>query len=106
MLDAVTKTMEKRGYSVKPTGGKGEVTILDEKVFFAISEKVTRYEPKVSPEEKAKDPYKYYHRYAYKSSGKLALAIWLGSYSAWRTWQNNWKRTVEECLQDFMIGLI
>ncbi len=106
ILDAVIKAMEKRNYSVKSTEDKGEVTILDEKVSFAISEKVTRYELKVSPEEKAKDPYKYYYRYAYKSSGTLTLSIWLGSYSAWRTWKDNRKKTVEDCLQDFMIGLI
>ncbi len=106
ILDAVINAMEKRGYSVKSTEGKGEVTILDEKISFAISEKVSRYEPKISPEEKVKNPYKYYDRYAYKSTGTLALSIWLGSYSAWRTWQDSRKRTVEECLQDFMIGLI
>jgi len=106
ILDAVINAMEKRGYSVKSTEGKGKVTILVEKVSFAISEKVTRYEPKVSPKGKAKDPYKYYYRYAYKSTGTLTLSIWLGSYSAWRTWQDNRKSTVEDCLQDFMIGLI
>ncbi|MGK2906464.1 MAG: hypothetical protein ACSLFH_08995 [Desulfuromonadales bacterium] len=106
ILDAVTKALEKRGYSVKSTEGKGEVTILDEKISFAISEKVIRYEPKISPEEKAKNPYKYYDRYAYKSTGTLELSIWLGSYSAWRSWKDSRKRTVEDCLQDFMIGLI
>lgn len=106
ILDSIIKALEKRGYSVKSTEGKGEITLLDEKINFAISEKVSRYEPKVSPEEKAKNPYKYYQSYAYKSTGTLELSIWLGTYRAWRAWKDNRKRTVEECLQDFMIGLI
>ena len=106
ILDALVKALEKRGYRVTSSDGNAEVTVLDEKLTFTIEEPAKRFENVVTPEQRKKDPYLYYHKYRYVPTGNLVLKIDKLYYGAWKSWKDDKARKIEDCLNEFMVGLV
>lgn len=106
IMDALVKSLEKRGFRVTSNEGKTEVVILDEPITFSIFESTKRYELVVTPEMRKKAPYRYYQRYGYNPSGVIELKIDTLTYGARSTFKDRKNKRVDDQLNDFIVCLI
>jgi hypothetical protein len=112
ILDAALKALDTRGYQVSVTeqenGSVTSVLVGQERIAFSLRETVSRVE-RPSPERRKRTPEPFYEwskSYDYVPTGRLALQLeptWLGVR---RTWSDGAKQRLEECLHDFIVGLV
>jgi hypothetical protein len=119
ILDALVKRFVERGFSVSFRNDpyktyKGQdltyVTVLNQKIEISLEELVRKVEMVLTPQEK-KDLEKHlwtsFEKYKYVPSGELVLKI---NNVYWGNIQHSWadgkKARLENCLNDFVIGLI
>ena len=113
IMDALVKAIEKRGFKLcqnsKIDGGVS-VGVNGEMLSFILDERVMRNDHLLNEEEKkkiAKDRW-YLHslpKYDYVPTGKLSLRI-EGWYDSRSTWGDAKIQRVENCLNDFLAGLV
>ena len=106
ILDALAKALEKRGFSVESRDGQAVAVILDEPIKFFLYETTTRSEFVVTDDMRKKNPYKYYPRYVYASSGVLELNIDVWGYGMRKHYKDGKRKQLENRLNEFIIGLI
>jgi len=119
ILDALVKMFVERGFSVSFRNDpyntyKGRdltyVTVLNQKIQISLEEPVRKLERVLTPQEKKdleKHPWKYFDKYSYVPSGELVLKInnvYWGNIR--HSWADGKKAKIENCLNDFVIGLI
>jgi hypothetical protein len=105
-MDALVKSLEKRGFRVTSNEGKTEVVILDEPITFSIFESTKRYVLVVTPEMRKKAPYRYYQRYGYNPSGVIELKVDTLTYGARSTFKDRKNKRVDDQLNNFIVCLI
>ena len=111
IMNALIKSLEKRNLSV--TIGKGWykdrdetfVTILGEKISFGIREPSNRKDREPTAQEK-KEGRKPYPRFEYIPSGRFSLKINESAGDIRKTWTDGEKLRIENCLNEFVVGLI
>ena len=106
ILDALAKALEKRGFSVESRDGQAVAVVLDEPIKFSFYETTTRSEFVVTPEMQKKNPYKYWPRYVYDSSGILELNIDVWAYGTRKHYKDGTRKRLEDRLNEFIVGLI
>ncbi|MCC6207515.1 MAG: hypothetical protein IT488_05125 [Gammaproteobacteria bacterium] len=114
IMDALVKALEVRGYAVAVQDEPKRmttVTVLEEALEFALEEAVLYKERELTPAElkrKEREPWAYrYPQYDIVTTGRLALKIRNVSLRGARlTWADGKRQRVEDCLNDFVIGLI
>ena len=106
ILDALTKALEQRGFSVESRDGHAVAVVLDEPIKFSLYETTTRSEFVVTDEMRKKNPYKYYPRYVYNSSGVLELNIEVWAHGTRKHYKDGKRKRLEDLMNEFIIGLI
>jgi hypothetical protein len=113
LMDALLKALESRNFKVSISGrsyGYGEsittVTALGIVHEFGLKENFTQIKNEL-PKKRKHSSIHYYPAVGYKPSGRFTLAIkgYVGDGSRTR-WSDGKKQRVEDCLNDFIIGLI
>jgi hypothetical protein len=119
ILDALVKRFVERGFPVSFRNDQYNtyrgrdltyVTVLKQKIEISLEEPAGKVERILTPQEKKdfeKHPWKYSDKYTYVPSGELVLKI---NNVHWgnirRCWSDGKKAKLEDCLNDFVIGLI
>lgn len=119
ILDALLKGLDKRGFCLSLSSDPynphrnrnlSHVTVLKQKIEISLDEPVKKVDRVLTPAEekdRLKHPWKYHEKSVYVPSGELALRI---NNVHWgeirRTWSDGKKVRLQDCLNDFMIGLI
>jgi hypothetical protein len=114
IMDALVRALEARGYTVAVQDEPKRmttVTVLEESLEFGLEEAVLRKERELTPAElkrMERDPWAYrYPEYDILATGRLALKIKDGClHGARLTWADGKRQRIEDCLNDFVIGLI
>ena len=104
IMDALVKALALRGIPVvaDTESLSTHIVLFDEKVKFGIREVVNRTEP-----PKDKKSYSWdYHKYEYTPTGRLSLMIKEWCHDIRKTWNDGKKQRIENCLNDFLVGLI
>ena len=112
IMDAVIKSLEKKDYPVTMGGHQDEtyVTIFGEKIRFGIREPSNQRDRAPTAEEKSNHeryPSLYRGKWTeFIPCGRLSLLIKEYPDGIRKTWSDGKKQDIENCLNDFLIGLI
>lgn len=119
ILDALVKRFVERGFPVSFRNDQYNtyrgrdltyVTVLNQKIEILLEEPARKIERILTSQEKKdieKNPWRSYEKYTYVPSGELVLKInnvYWGNIR--HTWADGKKARLENCLNDFVIGLI
>lgn len=80
--------------------------MLDEPIKFSLNETTKRSDFVVTDEMRKKNPYKYYPRYIFDSSGILELNIDVWAYGTRKHYKDGKRKRLEDRLNEFIVGLI
>lgn len=112
IMDALVKALETRGYSVSIDPKNKDATtvsILGQMLDIRLEESVKRTDHVLTPDEKKRQKESYWAyapRYDFHPTGQLALRIKEWSNGKRRNWSDGDRRRLEDCLNDFLTGLI
>ncbi|HET7552354.1 MAG TPA: hypothetical protein VFK04_13780 [Gemmatimonadaceae bacterium] len=106
VYDALLKGCEERGWAVAVTERDQDsttITVGEDPVSIGIEERVDRVERRPDP----KDKRVYWSKeYDYVPTGRLTMRIEHSYLNVRRSWSDGAKQRVEDCLNDFMVGLV
>ena len=113
ILNALLTAFERRSFGMSPPNddrGRARVVANGESIGFSIEERVRQQPHRLTDKEKL-DQRRYGRfwapMYDYVPTGELSLKINTGWGSGLRsTWSDQATRKVEDCLNDFMVGLV
>lgn len=111
LMDALIKGLDSRGYqvSINKTDFKTSVAVLGERLEISLEESLKRIDhtPTIAEkQEREKYPWMTYRKYDFIPSGTLSLKITTWAFNVRRCWTDGKRQRVEDCLNDFIIGLI
>ena len=114
IYDALIKGLEARGYALQITAEKrGEerpmmttVIIGEERVNITIEERIDRVQQASDSRSTHSRSTFYGPQYDFIATGRLTLRILHDYLGVRRSWADGAKQRVEECLNDFIIGLV
>lgn len=119
ILDALVKRFVERGFAVSFRNDQYNtyrgrdltyVTVLNQKIEILLEEPARKVKRILTSQEKKdieKNPWKSFEKYTYVPSGELGLKINNVYWGKIRhTWADGKKARLENCLNDFVIGLI
>ena len=108
IFDSLIKALRKRGYVVSAKPRQTEISVLEEQINIHLIESSKRSERVLTRKElieKEKNPYFYfYNRYIYTQTGNLSLVA--GHYGSRALCSDGKKRSLEDSLNECIIGLI
>lgn len=102
IYDALLKALDARGFPTAVRVGEGAgtfVSVGDERIGISLDEEINR------TERKPRDPW-VFAQYDYNSSAKLTLRLVDSWLRVRRTWADGARQRVEDCLNDFIVGLV
>lgn len=112
IVDALAKALEARSFAlvVAEDDESIQIQVMGVNHKISIEERTTRKVRELTPAErkrKEKEPWLYWgQQYEYLPTGRLTLRIENYGYGARQTWSDGKQQRIEDCLNEFLVGLI